>query len=118
MTALIEFSHVTKEFILRRPQHRSMRYALFDLAKRSLGLGNMPKEKFVALRDLTFRIARGESAAIIGENGSGKSTILKLITRIIEPNQGHVRVSGRVAALLELGAGFHHELTGRENIFL
>jgi lipopolysaccharide transport system ATP-binding protein len=118
MKALVEFDHVTKEFVLRSTHSRSLRWSLIQLA--TLGLGNprTPRETFVALQDASFRIHPGETLGVIGENGSGKSTILKLVTRIIVPTAGRVHVEGRVAALLELGAGFHPELTGRENIFL
>jgi len=71
-----------------------------------------------ALRGVSFDIRRGESFAIVGHNGAGKSTLLKLIARVLRPTEGRVRVAGRVAPLLELGAGFDYELTGRENVFL
>ncbi|MCS7312693.1 MAG: ABC transporter ATP-binding protein [Acidobacteria bacterium] len=71
-----------------------------------------------ALQDVTLAISRGEIVGIIGPNGAGKSTLLKVIARVIHPTQGRVRVWGRVAPLIELGAGFHAELTGRENIYL
>jgi lipopolysaccharide transport system ATP-binding protein len=73
---------------------------------------------FHALEDVSFTVQHGESVAVIGHNGSGKSTLLKLLARILPPDQGRVQTSGRVASLLELGAGFHGELTGRENIYL
>ena len=81
--------------------------------------GNMtPKDEFWALRDISLSIPYGDTFALVGSNGSGKSTMLKIISGIIAPTKGRVRVNGRIAPLIELGAGFDNDLTGRENIFL
>jgi lipopolysaccharide transport system ATP-binding protein len=86
--------------------------------KSSLYAGNSTLEEFYALNDVSFEIKPGDRVGIIGRNGAGKSTLLKILSRITEPSSGRVTICGRVASLLEVGTGFHPELTGRENIFL
>ncbi|MDW8292938.1 MAG: ABC transporter ATP-binding protein, partial [Anaerolineae bacterium] len=114
MDVAIEFDHVSKVFRLDRDRPRSFQEWFIGLARRR----KREVQEFWALRDVSFTIGRGEHVGLIGANGAGKSTTLKLISRILQPTSGRVRVNGRVTALLELGAGFHPDLTGRENIML
>ena len=114
MTATIRFDNVSKKFTLRHERARSFQEATLAFLKGR----NNSREELWALKDASFAVERGKTLGIIGPNGSGKSTILKLITRILEPTSGQVVVQGRVSALIELGAGFHPDLTGRENVYL
>jgi lipopolysaccharide transport system ATP-binding protein len=113
--AAVVLEGVSKRFTLHHDRPRSVQEVFLSALRRDRGRS---AEEFWALRDVSLQIASGDTVGIIGPNGSGKSTILKLISRIIEPTSGRVQVNGRVGALLELGAGFHPDLTGRENIYL
>ena len=109
-TSAIDVDAVSKMFRLYREKPSSLKARLLTSRSRA--------EEFWALRDVSFDVSEGESLGLIGHNGSGKTTLLKVIAGILRPTSGAVRQYGRIAALLELGAGFHPELTGRENVYL
>jgi ABC-type polysaccharide/polyol phosphate transport system ATPase subunit len=117
MTAAIRVEEVHKLFRRMAPgfQLRTLKSALLD---RSLIQGLRPEETIPALRGVSFEVAPGEAFGVIGRNGSGKSTLLKLLVGMLRPSSGWIEVTGRVAALIELGAGFHPEISGRENIYI
>ena len=108
---VVEVRDVSKRFVIRKEKSLKERIVNF-------GRSNLHKEDFWALRNIDLEIESGSSVGLIGPNGSGKSTLLKTIGGILQPTSGTVRTRGRMAALLELGAGFHPDLTGRENVFL
>ncbi len=111
MTVAVSVEGVTKRFRLYQERNQSVKAAL-------MRGGRARYTELVALDDVSMEIAQGTTVGFIGENGSGKSTLLKCIARILRPERGEIRVEGKVSALLELGAGFHPELSGRENVFL
>jgi ABC-2 type transport system ATP-binding protein len=109
---VVEVNQVSKRFVMRRDN--SLKERLVTLGR----LGRKHREEFWALRDVSINISAGSTIGLIGHNGSGKSTLLKVIGGIIDPTEGSVARRGRLAALLELGAGFHPDLSGRENVYL
>ncbi len=111
MSAAISVEHVSKRFRMYNERNQSLKAAVMRGRRAAY-------DEFWALRDVSFEIPEGSTFALMGENGSGKSTLLKCLAQILVPNEGSVRTRGTVAALLELGSGFHPELTGRENVFL
>lgn len=128
MSTVIAAENLGKRYLLTHTDRQGGYLALRDVLAdgfRSLGRrlcapSRVParEEEFWAVKELSFQIRQGDRVAIIGRNGAGKSTLLKLLSRITEPTTGSIRLKGRVASLLEVGTGFHPELTGRENIFL
>jgi lipopolysaccharide transport system ATP-binding protein len=116
----LEFDGVWKKF-KRGEFHDSLRDLIPALTKTFFsrdGHGDLEEREFWALRDVSFQVRRGEAFGIIGANGAGKSTALKLLSRILRPNRGRITAHGRLSALIEVGAGFHPDLTGRENVYL
>jgi ABC-type polysaccharide/polyol phosphate transport system ATPase subunit len=112
--ALITCRNVSKIFYHRRSAQRLLRQYVAGWFRRR----SHEEDTFYALRNVSFEVNAGESVGIVGSNGAGKSTLLSVITGLAHPDEGSVEVNGRVAALLELGSGFHPDLTGRENIRL
>lgn len=113
---IIELRDVWKKYSLRETFHRSLREDIVNLFK--WNNKELKKDEFWALKGINMTVHRGECIGLYGPNGAGKSTILKLIASVTYPTKGEVKVTGRVAPLIEVGAGFHLDLTGRENIFI
>ncbi len=129
MSAVIAVEGLSKKYLIGhqpRERYTALRDVLAEGARKAAGRLLHPRrrharpeiEEFWALQDVSFDVRQGERVGIIGRNGAGKSTLLKVLSRITEPTAGRVKIRGRVASLLEVGTGFHPELTGRENIFL
>ena len=108
---VIEAKNISFAYRVLNKQHSSLKTLFRDFLH-----GRVSIEDYVAIKDITFEIKKGETVAIIGKNGAGKSTLLKILARVINPTTGSISITGQVAPMIELGAGFNAELTGKENI--
>lgn len=122
MSVAIKVENISKKYIIKHKEssHDTLREKIPAAFKKALSgdFKRPSKEEFWALQDINFEINKGDRIGIIGRNGAGKSTLLKVLSRIVAPTKGRVEIDGRVASLLEVGTGFHGDLSGRENIFL
>ena len=110
---MIEVNNVTMDFRIQKEHIKSLKEYVFSMLK-----GKISYENFRALENVSFSIKKGEVCGIIGRNGAGKSTLLKLIAGVLSPTEGKIKLNGMIAPMLELGAGFDHDLTARENVYL
>jgi len=108
---VIEAKNISFSYRVLNKQHTSLKTLFRDFLHSKVSI-----EDYVAIKDITFEIKKGETVAIIGKNGAGKSTLLKILARVIKPTTGSILITGQVAPMIELGAGFNSELTGKENI--
>ncbi len=119
---MIIVENLSKEYVIKHQsgaRYTALRDVIVEKAKNIFKTEpNSSNELFRALNDVSFEVKQGERVGIIGRNGAGKSTLLKILSRIVTPTRGRITIDGRVASLLEVGTGFHAELSGRENIFL
>lgn len=120
MTKIIEVKNLSKRYTIgkEKKMYNSLRDDLVNFVRHPLKSIFESNESFWSLKNITFSVEKGETLGIIGSNGAGKSTLLKILSRITSPSKGEIRLCGRVGSLLEVGTGFHPELTGRENIYL
>jgi len=116
----IRVKNISKYFLLGKPQNESFTEGLINLGRSLLkNSGNVSKKNgFWALKNISFNIKKGETLGIFGRNGAGKTTLLKILSEVTQPTQGEVEIEGKIASVLEVGMGFHPDLTGKENIFL
>src|SRR5262245_11382353 len=110
----LKFEHVSKKYLIRHQIQRSSEQE----SRLGKTFASRNIQEFWALRDVNFEVRRGEALGVIGPNGAGKSTILKLLSRITTPTKGQITINGKLAGLIEVGSGFHPDLSGLENIYL
>ena len=122
MKPAIEVKGISKSYIINhqnKPGYNTLKDDIGNIIRSPFTKSKkFDQEKFWALNDISFEVNKGEIFGIIGRNGSGKSTLLKILSRIVDPSKGSITMRGRTASLLEVGTGFHPELTGRENVYL